>query len=365
MREVLAVAAPLAKQARRWRLIAVRVLAVACFLALLQGLLYYSFNLVQRRAAADPGQQHLYHVHIAGHVLTLAVSQVNSSESSGLNASSSAVGSTNGGIDDSGAAEHTNAERPVEQLQQQNPADSASPAARQQGHSRPARSDSSGSGGSSTAGLTCQESGLCSLGKVRHWRGDVATNEQLRAMLEAVAYKREVRWGLPRRCARVVCEARTQGGRRDSRQGSGRCVQDSALPALPATPAHQVMFVTTGMPTNPYVVNIVEDARALGARPTPSPTAMPWQPPRCGRQLQPAQSMRGRSRCPRCALAADRCPPLLHTRPGLGHIVVLVWDEGKCGELPEPYRDAISCVWDSRRSLESANPFNDLLAKRW
>lgn len=56
------------------------------------------------------------------------------------------------------------------------------------------------------------------------------------------------------------------------------------------------MFVTTGMPTNPYVINIVEDAKALGAsccrrRPSPNSTPYTWG---CGSrtrmpcQLQPA-----------------------------------------------------------------------------
>lgn len=86
-----------------------------------------------------------------------------------------------------------------------------------------------------------------------------------------------------------------------------------------------------------------------------------------GRQLhlegeRPAAAWRRRLRR---ALPANRWPSPPPVCPGLGHIFVLVWDEGKCGELPGPYRDAISCAWDSRRSQESANPFNDLLAKRW
>jgi hypothetical protein len=44
----------------------------------------------------------------------------------------------------------------------------------------------------STGPLPCEASGYCSLGVSKLWRGDVATNEGLRAMLEAVSFKREV-----------------------------------------------------------------------------------------------------------------------------------------------------------------------------
>ncbi len=139
------------------------------------------------------------------------------------------------------------------------------------------------------------------------------------------------------------------------------------------------MFVTTGMPTNPYVINIVEDARALGVCP-PHP-----DPPvalALGLTQQHAShlSRRDGTRAFPCSCRSwrslitsvwmpshptPRHPTPAPACPGLGHIFVLVWDEAKCGELPGPYREAISCAWDSRRSQESANAFNDLLAKRW
>ncbi|KAL4425434.1 hypothetical protein ABPG75_009450 [Micractinium tetrahymenae] len=259
--------------APRWRRIVVRVLAVALVLALFQGLLYRSYSSAQQQAAAGSGQPlaAAFRWRIAGHDLTLSLNQAQGSTSGSSDASSDG-GSANGSSGSRGAAGGTAEQpaqvQPAEQADEQQPsADTARPAAEQQGQPTTGGSGDAGSGSGSSggAGLACEESGLCSVGKVRHWRGDIATNEQLRAMLEAVSYKREV------------------------------------------------MFVTTGMPTNPYVINIVEDAKALG----------------------------------------------------LGHIFVLVWEESKCGELPEAYRDAVSCAWDSRRSLESANPFNDLLAKRW
>jgi hypothetical protein len=40
--------------------------------------------------------------------------------------------------------------------------------------------------------FSCKDSGFCSVGQVRAWHGDVATNEAAREMLEAVAYKKEV-----------------------------------------------------------------------------------------------------------------------------------------------------------------------------
>lgn len=42
--------------------------------------------------------------------------------------------------------------------------------------------------------FTCKDSGFCSVGQVRPWRGDVASNEALREMLGAVAFKKEVGW---------------------------------------------------------------------------------------------------------------------------------------------------------------------------
>ncbi|KAI3428524.1 hypothetical protein D9Q98_007347 [Chlorella vulgaris] len=44
----------------------------------------------------------------------------------------------------------------------------------------------------STEPLPCEASGYCSLGVSKLWRGDVATNEGLRALLEAVSFKREI-----------------------------------------------------------------------------------------------------------------------------------------------------------------------------
>ncbi|KAL4446752.1 hypothetical protein ABPG77_007996 [Micractinium sp. CCAP 211/92] len=263
-----------APQAPRWRHVVVRVLGIVCLLAIFQGLLYHSYGAVHQRAATGLGQQRVFSLRIAGHDLTLAVNQADSSASSGSSGGNHGGSGGLGGMEDSATAAGTTdtteqqaLTQPARQNEQQQPAvDSEQTAARPAGGLQDVPSDGSrSSGGGSTVGLACRESGLCSVGKVKRWRGDIATNEQLQAMLEAVSYKREV------------------------------------------------MFVTTGMPTNPYVINIVEDARALG----------------------------------------------------LGHIFVLVWDEAKCGELPGPYREAISCAWDSRRSQESANAFNDLLAKRW
>lgn len=56
------------------------------------------------------------------------------------------------------------------------------------------RATSSGSSSSSSGGgpLPCEASGFCSLGRTRHFVGDWATNDGLRALLEAVSYKREV-----------------------------------------------------------------------------------------------------------------------------------------------------------------------------
>ncbi|PSC76104.1 DNA-directed RNA polymerases and III subunit RPABC2 [Micractinium conductrix] len=44
----------------------------------------------------------------------------------------------------------------------------------------------------SAADLACDESGLCSVGKVGHFRGDVATNEELTQLLSALAFKQEI-----------------------------------------------------------------------------------------------------------------------------------------------------------------------------
>jgi len=49
----------------------------------------------------------------------------------------------------------------------------------------------------------------------------------------------------------------------------------------------------------------------------------------------------------------------------MAHAFILMWDEAACATLPQRYQETLSCVWDSRRSLDPANPFNDLLAKRW
>lgn len=64
--------------------------------------------------------------------------------------------------------------------------------------SREAPTSASGSRGriwgaaGSTRGLPCRASGYCSLGRSKVWRGDVATNRALQAMLKAVTYKKEV-----------------------------------------------------------------------------------------------------------------------------------------------------------------------------
>lgn len=92
-------------------------------------------------------------------------------------------------------------------------ADSGAPAtdAAQSGTSSPNAADDSGPGTDAADGrnpaatdsdipmhrlapgtFTCEASGHCSLGTSRTWRGDIATNAALHAMLEAVAFKREV-----------------------------------------------------------------------------------------------------------------------------------------------------------------------------
>lgn len=40
--------------------------------------------------------------------------------------------------------------------------------------------------------LACEASGMCSVGRVKRYWGEVTTNEQLRTMLEGLAYKKEV-----------------------------------------------------------------------------------------------------------------------------------------------------------------------------
>ena len=52
----------------------------------------------------------------------------------------------------------------------------------------------SSSSSAEPSSLPCQASGYCSLGKSKVWTGDVATNEALREMLEAVSFKKEVSW---------------------------------------------------------------------------------------------------------------------------------------------------------------------------
>jgi hypothetical protein len=56
-----------------------------------------------------------------------------------------------------------------------------------------AEGGAAGGGGQAAEGpLPCERSGYCSLGKTRVWRGDVAANDALRQMLEAVSFKKEV-----------------------------------------------------------------------------------------------------------------------------------------------------------------------------
>ncbi|KAL4423657.1 hypothetical protein ABPG75_000958 [Micractinium tetrahymenae] len=115
------------------------------------------------------------------------------------------------------------------------------------------------------AKLACEESGMCSVGKVKRYWGEVTTNEQLRTMLEGLAYKKEI------------------------------------------------MLVTSGLADLPSAINMIEDAQSLG----------------------------------------------------LAHIFLLLWDESFCDQVPASYKPVVSCVWDARRSQESASVFWDQMNKRW
>ena len=52
--------------------------------------------------------------------------------------------------------------------------------------------------GAASGTLACQLSGYCSRGKVKAWRGDVATNDALKEAVASLAYKSEV--GVGKRC---------------------------------------------------------------------------------------------------------------------------------------------------------------------
>lgn len=218
-------------QAPRWRPVVVRILGIVCLLAIFQGLLYHSYGAVHQRTAAGLGQQRVFSLRIAGHDLTLAVNQADSSASNGSSGGDHGGGGGLGGMEDSATAAGTTdtmqqpaAIQPPRQNEQQQPAvDSEQTAARRSDQLLDVRNNASSSiGGGSNAGLACQESGLCSVGKVKRWHGDIATNEQLQAMLEAVSYKREVRQG---RQGTV----RLRGGI----SHAGRL--DSHIPAMPLT----------------------------------------------------------------------------------------------------------------------------------
>ncbi|KAL4419331.1 hypothetical protein ABPG77_006019 [Micractinium sp. CCAP 211/92] len=113
--------------------------------------------------------------------------------------------------------------------------------------------------------MACEGSGMCSVGKVKQYWGEVTTNKQLRTMLEGLAYKKDV------------------------------------------------ILVTSGVADLPSAINIVENAKYLG----------------------------------------------------LANIFLLMWDESFCDQVPAAYKPLISCVWDARRSEESASVFWDTMNKRW
>lgn len=233
-----------AVQAPRWRPIVVWALAVSCLLALFQGLLYLSYGAAHQQAATGQGE-HVYRWRIAGHDLALSVNQAGSSTSGGNvdasgNADAGADAGRAGSSTAGGTAEQAAVEQPAPQepareteQQQQPSAGSEQTVARQPDQVLNAGAADAGSSSSSSAGLACRESGLCSVGKVRRWRGDIATNEQLRAMLEAVSYKREV--GRESQMLWRCCWAplRTLASRPPKPCSVSLLAPSPALPALP------------------------------------------------------------------------------------------------------------------------------------
>lgn len=181
----------------------------------------------------------------------------------------------------------------------------------------------------SAADLACDESGLCSVGKVGHFRGDVATNEELTQLLSALAFKQEVR---TRMAGRATCAGLGRARARPGGAGTRGCSCAKALPIhIFVHPSHslppsrrllQIMFVTAHPKDIASAVNAVLGARALGA-PASCPPVNPGRSlPRAavcshckprGRHCWPSPRLPPDAQCLRVHRNACRlhhCPPL-------------------------------------------------------
>lgn len=251
----------------KWRSVVQRAVFVAVVLAVLQSLLFQSYTGGQQQPGTAQQQTSVFNWRIAGQMVTVALSTAGStdgnmnsssadahptdhvpatpgtpamaleerpakSKSSGSRqpdlaaasaardsaADSSGAGATAGAADTGAAASEAPADtaRPARAGGTTAVADAAADTGGAADTGTAAASGSASASAASSRALTCEETGLCSVGKVQHWWGPITSNENLAQMLERVSYKKEI------------------------------------------------MLVTSGVADLPSAVNVVEDARSLG-----------------------------------------------------------------------------------------------------
>ena len=155
-------------------------------------------------AAAVHGEGSTVVLRLGNHALSVSLTHDDAgSSSSSAEPVTDNAADPGDGLDEAGAQaeEKQPAEAEVPADEQQQPAEEA-PADEQQQPAEEAPADEQAAEEAAPADeqvvdpstLPCQASGYCSLGKSKVWTGDVATNEALREMLEAVSFKKEVSW---------------------------------------------------------------------------------------------------------------------------------------------------------------------------